>query len=120
MSKYRIKKILSIFREQNLKRQMSLSMAQLRDLRTSNETNQARLLDQSQRQSKRIMSQSNSKMLIVSKDQDTVAKLAELDLIVADLERANARANNAERRNVRTFSIKQRKHAHTPVPFIVL
>lgn len=37
-------------REQDLQRQVSLTKAQLRDLRTSNESNQAKLLDHSQRQ----------------------------------------------------------------------
>ena len=33
-------------------------------------------------------------------DHETVAKLAELDMIVAELERANNRVASAERRNV--------------------
>ena len=37
-------------REQDLQRQVALVKEQLRDLRASNESNQARLLDQSQRQ----------------------------------------------------------------------
>ncbi|KAH8119090.1 CASP C terminal-domain-containing protein [Phellopilus nigrolimitatus] len=69
-------------REKDLVRQLSLTQTQLRDLRTSNESNQAKLLDHSQRQ-----------------DQETVAKLSELDMIVAELERANNRVAAAERRN---------------------
>ncbi|KAI5123047.1 hypothetical protein M0805_000482 [Coniferiporia weirii] len=69
-------------REKDLVRQLSLTQVQLRDLRMSNETNQAKLLDHSQRQ-----------------DQETVAKLGELDMIVAELERANNRVAAAERRN---------------------
>ncbi|TDL25909.1 hypothetical protein BD410DRAFT_783893 [Rickenella mellea] len=69
-------------REQDLIRQLALSKTQLRDLRTSNESNQAKLLDQSQRQ-----------------DQETIAKLSELDMIVAELERANNRVSSVERRN---------------------
>jgi homeobox protein cut-like len=38
------------FREQDLQRQISLTKNQLRDLRMSNEFNQAKLLDHSQRQ----------------------------------------------------------------------
>lgn len=38
---------------------------------------------------------------LVSIDLETVAKLAELDMVVAELERANNRAASAERRNVR-------------------
>ena len=34
-------------------------------------------------------------------DQEVVAKLAELDMMVADLERANSRVVTVERRNVR-------------------
>ena len=37
-------------------------------------------------------------------DQEVVAKLAELDMIVADLERANSRVVTVERRNVCAFS----------------
>ncbi|GAW04260.1 golgi membrane protein [Lentinula edodes] len=47
-----------------------------------NESNQAKLLDHSQRQ-----------------DQEVVEKLAEVDMIVADLERANSRVAALERRN---------------------
>ncbi|KAE9411276.1 hypothetical protein BT96DRAFT_930417 [Gymnopus androsaceus JB14] len=69
-------------REQDLQRQLSLTKNQLRDLRVSNESNQAKLLDHSQRQ-----------------DQEVVEKLAEVDMIVADLERANSRVAALERRN---------------------
>jgi homeobox protein cut-like len=70
-------------REQDLQRQVSLAKNQLRDLRTSNDSNQAKLLNHSQRQ-----------------DQEVVAKLAEMDMVVADLERANGRVATVERRNV--------------------
>jgi homeobox protein cut-like len=73
----------SLNREQDLQRQVTLSTSQLRNLRTSNESTQARLLDASQRQ-----------------DSETVAKLAEVDMITADLERANSRVATLERRNV--------------------
>ncbi|KAG5654395.1 hypothetical protein H0H81_003219 [Sphagnurus paluster] len=70
-------------REQDLQRQISLTKNQLRDLRMSNDSNQAKLMDHSQRQ-----------------DQEVVAKLAEVDMIVADLDRANSRVATVERRNV--------------------
>ncbi|KAF8638030.1 hypothetical protein AX16_010662 [Volvariella volvacea WC 439] len=69
-------------REHDLQRQLELTRDQLRDLRSSNESNQAKLLDHSQRQ-----------------DQEVIAKLAELDIIVADLDRANSRVAAVERRN---------------------
>ncbi|KAM5530766.1 hypothetical protein V8D89_015573 [Ganoderma adspersum] len=69
-------------REQDLQRQLALTKNQLRDLRTSNESNQAKLLDHTQRQ-----------------DQEVVSKLAELDMMVADLEHANSRVATVERRN---------------------
>ncbi|KAG6920313.1 hypothetical protein DXG01_005082 [Tephrocybe rancida] len=69
-------------REQDLQRQISLTKNQLRDLRTSNDSNQAKLLNHSQRQ-----------------DQEVIAKLAEVDMIVADLDRANSRVATVERRN---------------------
>ncbi|KAI0318257.1 CASP C terminal-domain-containing protein, partial [Amylostereum chailletii] len=76
-------------REQDLQRQVSLVREQLRDLRMSNESNQARLLDQSQRQ-----------------DQEVYAKLAEMDMVVDDLERANTRVATVERRNIATADIE--------------
>lgn len=70
--------------EQDLTRQVTLYKSQLRDLRLSNETNQARLLDASSRA-----------------DQDLVSRLAEADMVLADLERANSRVAVVEGRNVR-------------------
>ncbi|KIJ09330.1 hypothetical protein PAXINDRAFT_172520 [Paxillus involutus ATCC 200175] len=69
-------------REQDLTRQVTLYKSQLRDLRLSNETNQARLLDASSRA-----------------DQDLVSRLAEADMVLADLERANSRVAVVEGRN---------------------
>ncbi|KAH9858790.1 hypothetical protein C2E23DRAFT_19955 [Lenzites betulinus] len=69
-------------REQDLQRQVALTKNQLRDLRMSHESNQAKLLDHTQRQ-----------------DQEVVAKLTELDMMVADLEHANSRVATVERRN---------------------
>ncbi|KAI6045966.1 CASP C terminal-domain-containing protein [Pisolithus marmoratus] len=69
-------------REQDLVRQVSLHKTQLRDLRLSNETNQARLLDVSSKA-----------------DQDLVSRLAEADMVLADLERANNRVAVVEGRN---------------------
>ncbi|KIJ67999.1 hypothetical protein HYDPIDRAFT_83675 [Hydnomerulius pinastri MD-312] len=69
-------------REQDLTRQLTLHKSQLRDLRLSNETNQARLLDASSRA-----------------DQDLVSRLAEADMVLADLERANGRVAVVEGRN---------------------
>ncbi|KAH0588944.1 hypothetical protein H2248_004729 [Termitomyces sp. 'cryptogamus'] len=69
-------------REQDLQRQITLTNNQLRDLRTSNDSNQEKLLNHSQRQ-----------------DQEVIAKLAEVDMIVADLDRANSRVATVERRN---------------------
>ncbi|KAF8270277.1 CASP C terminal-domain-containing protein [Lactarius quietus] len=69
-------------REQGLHRQVSLLKDQLRDLRMSNESTEARLMDQSQRL-----------------DQEVVAKLADMDMVVAELERANTRSATVERRN---------------------
>ncbi|EMD37343.1 hypothetical protein CERSUDRAFT_114020 [Gelatoporia subvermispora B] len=69
-------------REQDLQRQITLTKNQLRDLRMSNDSNQAKLFDHTQRQ-----------------DQEVVAKLAELDMVVADLEQANNRVATVERRN---------------------
>ncbi|KAK2464237.1 hypothetical protein APHAL10511_003694 [Amanita phalloides] len=69
-------------REQDLQRQVELTRNQIRDLRVSHDSNQAKLLDQSQRQ-----------------DQEVVAKLTEMDMLVSDLERANSRVATVERRN---------------------
>ena len=75
-------RLIDDHREQDLQKQVALTKEQLRDLRMSNESNQARLLDQSQRQ-----------------DQEVYAKLAEMDMVVADLDRANTRVATVERRN---------------------
>ena len=72
-------------REQDLQKQITLSNQQLRDLRASNETHQAKLFDQTQKA-----------------DQEVFSKLAEVDMIIADLDRANKRIATVERRNVRT------------------
>ncbi|POY71026.1 hypothetical protein BMF94_5952 [Rhodotorula taiwanensis] len=69
-------------REKDLQRQVTLARSQLRELRTTADTSQARLLDHSQRQ-----------------DQETIARLAEADLVAADLERATARVAEVEGRN---------------------
>ncbi|KLT45785.1 putative Golgi vesicle transport-related protein [Cutaneotrichosporon oleaginosum] len=69
-------------REKDLQRQVETHKRQLRDLAMSNENTTAKLMDASQRQ-----------------EQDVAAKLAELDLVVADLNRANERVATVERRN---------------------
>ena len=49
-------------------------------------------------------------------DQEVVAKLTELDMIVADLERANSRVVTVERRNVSTVRSQCVPYwAHSPV-----
>ena len=73
-----------MYRERDLNMHVNLAREQLKTLRTSNESTHAKLLDHSSRQ-----------------DQETVSRLAELDLITADLERANSRVAEVERRNVR-------------------
>ncbi|KAG2150921.1 CASP C terminal-domain-containing protein [Suillus clintonianus] len=69
-------------REQDLQRQVALYRDQVRDLRQSNESNQAKLFDHSQRQ-----------------DQEVISRLAEADMIMVDLERANSRVATVEQRN---------------------
>ncbi|WVR07736.1 hypothetical protein IAU60_004779 [Kwoniella sp. DSM 27419] len=69
-------------REKDLQRQVETVRNQLRDLHSSNETTQAKLLDASSRQ-----------------EQDVAARLAELDMVAADLTRANERVATVERRN---------------------
>ncbi|SGY13423.1 BQ5605_C010g05858 [Microbotryum silenes-dioicae] len=69
-------------REKDLQRQVSVARSQLRELRTTADSSQAKLFDHSQRQ-----------------DQETLARLAEADLITEDLERANSRVTEVERRN---------------------
>ena len=61
---------------------------QLRDMHSSAESSQAKLLDASQRQ-----------------EQDVAARLAELDMVAADLTRANERVATVERRNVSVPSL---------------
>lgn len=70
------------YREKDLQKQVTSLRDQLKDLHTSNESTQAKLVNASQRQ-----------------DQDTLAKLAEVDMVVSDLARANERVAAMERRN---------------------
>ncbi|KAI9633995.1 CASP C terminal-domain-containing protein [Dioszegia hungarica] len=69
-------------REKDLQRQVQMHKTQLRDMHTSAETTEARLLDASHRQ-----------------EQDVHSRLAELDMVAADLTRANERVAVVERRN---------------------
>jgi homeobox protein cut-like len=69
-------------READLQRQLTTTKAQLRDMRSSNESKEAKLMDQTQRQ-----------------DGEVMGKLVEMDMMVADLERANSRVAAVERRN---------------------
>jgi homeobox protein cut-like len=87
-------------RERDLQRQLAVHKSQLRDLQSSTESTHARLFDHSERQGT-IQGYVFTLCLICSvPDQEVVAKLAEMDLIVADLERANGRVAAVERRNV--------------------
>ncbi|WWC71958.1 uncharacterized protein I206_105917 [Kwoniella pini CBS 10737] len=69
-------------REKDLQRQVETVRNQLRDMHSSNESTQAKLMNASQRQ-----------------EQDVAARLAELDMVAADLSRANERVATVERRN---------------------
>jgi homeobox protein cut-like len=84
-----------------LQRQVSLLKDQLRDLRVSNESTEARLLDQSQRLGKFPFTY--NLLTSLQPDQEVVAKLADMDIVVAELERANTRSATVERRNVTEF-----------------
>ena len=89
--------------ERDLQRQLTLTKEQLRDLRTSNDNNQAKLMDQSERQGEDlqcIVKNYTCVLMFVRLDHEVVARLAEVDMIVADLERANGRVAAVERRNV--------------------
>ena len=97
-------RVINIHSEQDLQRQVSLTKSQLRDLRMSNDSNQAKLLDHSSRQGEqRVRPYMGSciALILFIVDQEVVSKLAEVDMIVADLERANSRVATVERRNVR-------------------
>lgn len=108
-----------------MQRQVTVARSQLRELRTTADTSQARLLDNSQRQGKvlshllpflslSLFSSENfyldpMKTLFTDpiyllftnmySDQETIARLAEADLVTQDLERANSRVAEVERRN---------------------
>lgn len=84
--------------EKDLQRQVKTAKDQLRDLHTSNESTQAKLMDASQRQG--VLPIEIKDCFDNDADQDVTAKLAELELVVADLTRANERVATVERRNV--------------------
>ncbi|MBW0526833.1 hypothetical protein O181_066548 [Austropuccinia psidii MF-1] len=69
-------------REKDLTKQLDLTKKQLADLRASNESNQAKILDDSSR-----------------RDFETVSRRAEIELVEADLERSQRRVEEVERRN---------------------
>ncbi|KAK4694877.1 homeobox protein cut-like, partial [Phenoliferia sp. Uapishka_3] len=79
-----VRLLLDLHLEKDLQRQVTVARSQLRELRTTNDSSQAKLFDHSERQ-----------------DQETVTRLAEADLITEDLERANSRVAEVERRNVK-------------------
>lgn len=83
-----------------MQRQLTLTRNQLKDLRMSNDTNQAKLIDHSQRQGE--LGPLNQRVVSIDSiiDQEVVAKLAELDMTVAELEAATSRVATVERRNV--------------------
>jgi homeobox protein cut-like len=87
-------------REKDLQRQVQTFKDQIRDLHTSNESTQAKLLDASQRQGELSLTYPQ-----LTSENDVAAKLAELDLVVTDLNRANERVATVERRNVGVDSI---------------
>ncbi|KAH8554201.1 CASP C terminal-domain-containing protein [Umbelopsis sp. PMI_123] len=69
-------------REYDLQKQLSQAHDQLTQLKHSHDDSQARLIDHSSKY-----------------DEEVVAKLAELDIVVMDLERANARVIEAQSKN---------------------
>ena len=48
-------------------------------------------------------------------DQEVIAKLSEMDMLVSDLERANSRIATVERRNVFPFN-----YVHSQVPLVMI
>lgn len=80
---------------------MTVARSQLRELRTTNDSSQAKLFDHSQRQGMFILLFFSYWTDIIQNDsdQETVDRLAEADLITEDLERANSRVTEVERRN---------------------
>lgn len=86
-----------MIREKDLAKQVQTVKNQLRDMHTSNESTQAKLMDASQRQGKlhRVVGAK-----LTDTEQDVVSRLAELDMVAADLTRANERVAAVERRNV--------------------
>ncbi|KAH9455349.1 hypothetical protein Pst134EA_022819 [Puccinia striiformis f. sp. tritici] len=69
-------------REKDLTKQVDLTKKQLADLRMSNESNQAKILDDSSR-----------------REFETVSRRAEIELVELDLERSQRRNEEVERRN---------------------
>lgn len=69
-------------RETDLSKQLDLTKRQLADLRTSDETNQAKILDDFSR-----------------REFETVSRRVEIEMVEADLERSQRRVEEVERRN---------------------
>jgi len=70
------------FREHTLQRQLNQANDQLKTLKHTNDSTQASLVDHSQKY-----------------EEEVVAKLAELDIVLLDYERANSRISELEGQN---------------------
>lgn len=69
-------------REKDLSKQLDLTKRQLADLRTSDESNQAKMMDDFSR-----------------REFETVSRRVEIEMVEADLERSQRRVEEVERRN---------------------
>ena len=84
----------------DMQRQLTVTKTQLRDLRLSNESNQAKLLDHTKKQGMVPCSRHKTTVIDCSLNEEVVAKLAEVDMTIADLDRANSRIVALEHHNV--------------------
>lgn len=94
-----------------MQRQVQTARDQLRDLHTSNESTQAKLLSASERQGLSATF-SGDTATAYKAEQDVAARLAELDIVAADLTRANERVATVERRNVKLHQTLRVAKAH--------
>ncbi|OAD75148.1 hypothetical protein PHYBLDRAFT_111647 [Phycomyces blakesleeanus NRRL 1555(-)] len=82
-------------REHGLQRQLNQALDQLTQLRHTHDDTQAQLLDHDQKYGKCISCGKTTHL-----DEEVVGKLAELDIVTMDLERANTTIANLERKLV--------------------
>lgn len=93
-------------RELDLQRQLNQALDQLTQLQHTHDDAQAQLLNHNQKYGKNDTLDDFLRIdadMCIYTDEEVVGKLAELDIVMMDLERANGRIVELERKNVSNY-----------------